>query len=85
MGRCDGCRKQGYMTDKLQCLGSVRNFCNLSCLLQYCYVHFESGRHSNGIGTHQQAPSGKTGTSQRGLGEAVPGRLRAETLNLVGF
>ncbi|CAF92256.1 unnamed protein product, partial [Tetraodon nigroviridis] len=37
MGRCDGCRKQGYMTEKLQCLGSVRNFCNLFCLLQYCH------------------------------------------------
>nr|XP_046268142.1 zinc finger MYM-type protein 4 isoform X2 [Scatophagus argus] len=58
MGRCDSCRKQGYMTDKLQCLGSVRNFCNLPCLLQYCYLHFETSQHtsSNGTGTAPQTP-----------------------------
>ncbi|XP_040916228.1 zinc finger MYM-type protein 4 isoform X2 [Toxotes jaculatrix] len=58
MGRCDSCRKQGYMTEKLQCLGSVRNFCNLPCLLQYCYQHFETSPHtsSNGTGTAPQTP-----------------------------
>uniref|UniRef100_A0A3B4YN85 Zinc finger MYM-type protein 4-like n=1 Tax=Seriola lalandi dorsalis TaxID=1841481 RepID=A0A3B4YN85_SERLL len=61
MGRCDSCRKQGYMTEKLQCLGSVRNFCNLPCLLQYCYLHFETSQHasSNGTGTAPQTPYGK--------------------------
>lgn len=61
MGRCDSCRKQGYMTEKLQCLGSVRNFCNLPCLLQYCCLHFETSQHSssNGTGTAPQTPYGK--------------------------
>uniref|UniRef100_A0A3B4Z1P8 TRASH domain-containing protein n=1 Tax=Stegastes partitus TaxID=144197 RepID=A0A3B4Z1P8_9TELE len=61
MGRCDSCRKQGYMSEKLQCLGSVRNFCNLPCLLQYCYLHFETNQHSssNGTGTAPQTPYGK--------------------------
>ncbi|KAM6912784.1 zinc finger MYM-type protein 4-like [Xenentodon cancila] len=58
MGRCDSCRKQGYMTEKLQCLGSVRNFCNMSCLLLYCYIHFETSQHmsSNGTGAAPQTP-----------------------------
>ncbi|XP_039994097.1 zinc finger MYM-type protein 4 isoform X2 [Xiphias gladius] len=62
MGRCDSCRKQGYMTEKLQCLGSVRNFCNLPCLLQYCYQHFETSQHSssNGTGTAPQTPYAPT-------------------------
>ncbi|XP_035529892.1 zinc finger MYM-type protein 4-like [Morone saxatilis] len=62
MGRCDSCRKQGYMTEKLQCLGSVRNFCNLPCLLQYCYLHFETSQHtsSNGTGTAPQTPYAPT-------------------------
>ncbi|KAM9341227.1 zinc finger MYM-type protein 4-like [Symphorus nematophorus] len=62
MGRCDSCRKQGYMTEKLQCLGSVRNFCNMPCLLQYCYVHFEPSQHttSNGTGTAPQTPYAPT-------------------------
>ncbi|XP_022057327.2 zinc finger MYM-type protein 4 isoform X4 [Acanthochromis polyacanthus] len=62
MGRCDSCRKQGYMTEKLQCLGSVRNFCNLPCLLQYCYLHFETNQHSssNGTGTAPQTPYAPT-------------------------
>uniref|UniRef100_A0A8D0CYH5 TRASH domain-containing protein n=1 Tax=Sander lucioperca TaxID=283035 RepID=A0A8D0CYH5_SANLU len=61
MGRCDSCRKQSYMTEKLQCLGSVRNFCNLPCLLQYCHLHFETSQHtsSNGTGAPPQAPYGK--------------------------
>lgn len=60
MGRCDSCRKQGYMAERLQCLGSVRNFCNLPCLLQYCYLHFETSQHtsSNGTGTAPQTPNG---------------------------
>ncbi|XP_056281599.1 zinc finger MYM-type protein 4-like isoform X2 [Pseudoliparis swirei] len=59
MGRCDGCRKQGYMAEKLQCLGSVRNFCHLPCLLQYCFLHFETSQppaSSNGAGTAPQTP-----------------------------
>ncbi|XP_068194738.1 zinc finger MYM-type protein 4 isoform X3 [Antennarius striatus] len=60
MGRCDGCRKQGYLTEKLQCLGSVRNFCNLLCLIHYCCLHFEMSQHSssNGTGTAPQTPYG---------------------------
>ncbi|XP_040055245.2 zinc finger MYM-type protein 4-like isoform X2 [Gasterosteus aculeatus] len=62
MGRCDTCRKQGYMAEKLQCLGSVRNFCNLPCLQQYCYLHFEASRHtsSNGTGTAPQTSHAPT-------------------------
>lgn len=59
MGRCDSCRKQGYMTEKLQCLGSVRNFCNLPCLQQYCHLHFETSQHSSSNGTAPQTPYGK--------------------------
>ncbi|KAK7905257.1 hypothetical protein WMY93_017864 [Mugilogobius chulae] len=51
MARCDSCRKQGSMTENLQCMGSVRNFCNLSCLLQYCHMHFDKGSHSTSNGT----------------------------------
>ncbi|XP_030615048.1 zinc finger MYM-type protein 4 isoform X2 [Archocentrus centrarchus] len=62
MGRCDSCRKQGYMTEKLQCLGSVRNFCNLPCVQQYCHLHFETSQHSssNGTGTAPQTPYAPT-------------------------
>ncbi|KAM8736654.1 zinc finger MYM-type protein 4-like isoform 2-T2 [Acanthopagrus schlegelii] len=62
MGRCDSCRKQGYMNEKLQCLGSVRNFCSLPCLLQYCYLHFETSQHtsSNGTGPAPQTPYAPT-------------------------
>ncbi|KAI3367946.1 hypothetical protein L3Q82_026768, partial [Scortum barcoo] len=62
MGRCDSCRKQGYMNEKLQCLGSVRNFCNLPCLLHYCYLHFETSQHtsSNGTGTAPHTPYAPT-------------------------
>lgn len=48
MGRCDCCRKQGYMTEKLQCLGSVRNFCNMQCVLHYCFVHFDKSQSGSG-------------------------------------
>ncbi|XP_069391849.1 zinc finger MYM-type protein 4 isoform X5 [Paralichthys olivaceus] len=65
MGRCDSCRKQGYMTEKLQCLGSVRNFCYLPCLLHYCHHHFETSQitNSNGTGTAPQTPYGALPTS----------------------
>ncbi|XP_057715372.1 uncharacterized protein LOC130930984 isoform X2 [Corythoichthys intestinalis] len=50
MGRCDSCRKQGYLNEKLQYMGSVRNFCNLTCLLGYCSLNFEPSHHSNCTG-----------------------------------
>ncbi|XP_061751745.1 zinc finger MYM-type protein 4 isoform X1 [Nerophis ophidion] len=58
MGRCDNCRKQGYLNEKLQYMGSVRNFCNLACLLGYCSMHFELNPHtpSNGTGAEPQTP-----------------------------
>ncbi|XP_045918869.1 zinc finger MYM-type protein 4 isoform X3 [Micropterus dolomieu] len=59
MGRCDSCRKQGYMTEKLQCLGSVRNFCNLPCLLQYCSLHFETNQHTSSNAPTQPHHSSK--------------------------
>lgn len=63
MGRCDSCRKQAYLTEKLQCLGSVRNFCDLPCLLGFCILHFEAIQHTsrNGTGTAPQTPHGKLG------------------------
>ncbi|KAM9354882.1 zinc finger MYM-type protein 4-like [Pholidichthys leucotaenia] len=62
MSRCDNCRKQGYMTEKLQCLGSVRNFCNMACLQDYCFLHFEKSQHtsSNGTGTAPHMPNAPT-------------------------
>ncbi|XP_054652059.1 zinc finger MYM-type protein 4-like isoform X1 [Dunckerocampus dactyliophorus] len=58
MGRCDNCRKQGYLNEKLQYMGSVRNFCNLTCVLGYCCLHFELNQHtpSNGTGGEPQTP-----------------------------
>ncbi|KAM6973267.1 zinc finger MYM-type protein 4, partial [Aplochiton taeniatus] len=40
MGRCGCCRRQGYLLEKLQCSSSVRHFCNLPCLLEYCAQNF---------------------------------------------
>ncbi|XP_069391850.1 zinc finger MYM-type protein 4 isoform X6 [Paralichthys olivaceus] len=59
MGRCDSCRKQGYMTEKLQCLGSVRNFCYLPCLLHYCHHHFETSQITNSNGALPTSIDGK--------------------------
>ncbi|XP_028293471.1 zinc finger MYM-type protein 4-like isoform X2 [Gouania willdenowi] len=60
MGRCDSCRKQGQLMEKLQCLGSVRNFCDMPCLLQYCYFHFETIPRNNSTGTAPQTPRAPT-------------------------
>uniref|UniRef100_UPI003AAE8806 zinc finger MYM-type protein 4 n=1 Tax=Centroberyx gerrardi TaxID=166262 RepID=UPI003AAE8806 len=62
MARCDSCRKQGYMAEKLQCLGSIRNFCTLPCLLQYCYLHFQTSQRisSNGTGPAPLTPYAPT-------------------------
>ncbi|XP_077432558.1 zinc finger MYM-type protein 4-like isoform X2 [Vanacampus margaritifer] len=56
MGRCDSCRKQGYLNEKLQYMGSVRNFCNLNCLLGYCSLNFESTQHTPSNGTGAEPP-----------------------------
>ncbi|XP_010891209.3 zinc finger MYM-type protein 4 isoform X2 [Esox lucius] len=49
MAKCECCRRQGKMKEQLKCFGSVRHFCNLECVIQYCYQTFQQHpRTSNG-------------------------------------
>uniref|UniRef100_A0A3Q3DB84 TRASH domain-containing protein n=1 Tax=Hippocampus comes TaxID=109280 RepID=A0A3Q3DB84_HIPCM len=66
MGRCDSCRKQGYLNEKLQYMGSVRNFCNLTCLLGYCSLNFQSTQHTPSNGTGAEQPHGLPNSSVDG-------------------
>ncbi|XP_041703967.2 zinc finger MYM-type protein 4 isoform X2 [Coregonus clupeaformis] len=57
MAKCECCRRQGKMREQLKCFGAIRHFCNLECVIQYCYQTFQlHPRTSNGT-TTTQGPS----------------------------
>ncbi|KAJ7990941.1 hypothetical protein DPEC_G00292100 [Dallia pectoralis] len=49
MAKCDCCRRRGKMKEQLKCFGSMRHFCNLECVVQYCLHNLsQHSRTSNG-------------------------------------
>uniref|UniRef100_A0A8D2LA57 TRASH domain-containing protein n=1 Tax=Varanus komodoensis TaxID=61221 RepID=A0A8D2LA57_VARKO len=36
MSKCDGCKRQGKLSESLKWRGEVKHFCNLLCILMYC-------------------------------------------------
>ncbi|XP_018104995.1 zinc finger MYM-type protein 4 isoform X1 [Xenopus laevis] len=36
MGKCDGCKRQGKLSEYLKWRGEVKHFCNLICILVFC-------------------------------------------------
>ncbi|KAM4701633.1 zinc finger MYM-type protein 4 isoform 2-T4 [Discoglossus pictus] len=36
MGKCDGCKRQGKLSESLKWRGEMKHFCNLLCILVFC-------------------------------------------------
>jgi len=36
MAKCDGCKRQGKLSESLKWQGEVKHFCNLLCILMFC-------------------------------------------------
>lgn len=36
MANCDGCKRQGKLSESLKWQGDVKHFCNLLCILMFC-------------------------------------------------
>ncbi|XP_006886495.1 PREDICTED: zinc finger MYM-type protein 4 isoform X2 [Elephantulus edwardii] len=36
MGKCDGCKRQGKLSESLKWRGEMKHFCNLLCILMFC-------------------------------------------------
>ncbi|XP_053563039.1 zinc finger MYM-type protein 4 isoform X2 [Bombina bombina] len=36
MGKCDGCKRQGKLSESLKWKGEMKHFCNLLCILMFC-------------------------------------------------
>ncbi|KAL1776327.1 zinc finger protein MYM-type 4 [Sigmodon hispidus] len=39
MAKCDGCKRQGKLSESLKWRGEVKHFCNLLCILMFCHQH----------------------------------------------
>ncbi|NP_001272816.1 zinc finger MYM-type protein 6 isoform b [Mus musculus] len=37
--RCDGCKRQGKLSESLKWRGNIKYFCNLFCVLQFCHQY----------------------------------------------
>ncbi|NWT01048.1 ZMYM4 protein, partial [Mionectes macconnelli] len=36
MAKCDGCKRQGKLSESIKWQGEMKHFCNLPCILQFC-------------------------------------------------
>ncbi|XP_074073607.1 zinc finger MYM-type protein 4 isoform X4 [Macrotis lagotis] len=39
MAKCDGCKRQGKLSETLKWRGEIKHFCNLLCILMFCNQH----------------------------------------------
>ncbi|XP_072466184.1 zinc finger MYM-type protein 4 isoform X2 [Notamacropus eugenii] len=39
MAKCDGCKRQGKLSESMKWRGEVKHFCNLLCILMFCNQH----------------------------------------------
>ncbi|XP_054996476.1 zinc finger MYM-type protein 6 isoform X1 [Sorex araneus] len=37
MAKCDGCKRQGKLTESIKWRGNIKHFCSLFCVLQFCH------------------------------------------------
>ncbi|XP_039107679.1 zinc finger MYM-type protein 6 isoform X1 [Hyaena hyaena] len=37
MAKCDGCKRQGKLTESIKWRGNIKHFCNLFCVLEFCH------------------------------------------------
>lgn len=36
MAKCDGCKRQGKLSESIKWQGNIKRFCNLLCVLEFC-------------------------------------------------
>lgn len=36
MAKCDGCKRQGKLSESMKWQGEIKHFCNLLCILMFC-------------------------------------------------
>uniref|UniRef100_A0A8C6QMA7 Zinc finger, MYM-type 6 n=1 Tax=Nannospalax galili TaxID=1026970 RepID=A0A8C6QMA7_NANGA len=39
MAKCDGCKRQGKLSESLKWRGDIKHFCNLFCVLKFCHQY----------------------------------------------
>ncbi|KAM9031324.1 zinc finger MYM-type protein 4 isoform 7-T7 [Sarcophilus harrisii] len=39
MAKCDGCKRQGKLSESMKWRGEIKHFCNLLCILMFCNQH----------------------------------------------
>uniref|UniRef100_A0A4W2EWA7 Zinc finger MYM-type containing 6 n=1 Tax=Bos indicus x Bos taurus TaxID=30522 RepID=A0A4W2EWA7_BOBOX len=37
MAKCDGCKRQGKLSESIKWRGNIKHFCNLFCVLEFCH------------------------------------------------
>ncbi|KAM6399748.1 zinc finger MYM-type protein 4-like [Rhynochetos jubatus] len=42
MAKCDGCKRQGKLSESMKWQGEIKHFCNLLCILLFCNQHIVS-------------------------------------------
>ncbi|XP_062046909.1 zinc finger MYM-type protein 6 [Lepus europaeus] len=42
MAKCDGCKRQGKLSESIKWRGNVKHFCNLFCVLKFCHQQITS-------------------------------------------
>uniref|UniRef100_A0A8C9F2Y8 TRASH domain-containing protein n=1 Tax=Pavo cristatus TaxID=9049 RepID=A0A8C9F2Y8_PAVCR len=62
MAKCDGCKRQGKLSESLKWQGEVKHFCNLLCILMFCkQQHTSDPPASNNTANPSTPPASSSG------------------------
>ncbi|KAK2491773.1 hypothetical protein MC885_011305, partial [Smutsia gigantea] len=91
MAKCDGCKRQGKLSESIKWQGNIKYFCNLLCVLEFCHqevMNYPLSQNKGNISKVHTAsvelPSARTNTtpvitSVVSLAKISPAQPRAST------
>ncbi|XP_051493916.1 zinc finger MYM-type protein 4 isoform X5 [Apus apus] len=65
MAKCDGCKRQGKLSESMKWHGEIKHFCNLLCILLFCNQQISDPSPPNNTANLSMAPASSSGPPLR--------------------
>ncbi|XP_071623744.1 zinc finger MYM-type protein 4-like isoform X3 [Heliangelus exortis] len=65
MAKCDGCKRQGKLSESMKWHGEIKHFCNLLCILYFCNQQISDPPPQNNTANLSMAPASSSGPPLR--------------------
>ncbi|XP_029803708.1 zinc finger MYM-type protein 6 isoform X2 [Suricata suricatta] len=65
MAKCDGCKRQGKLSESIKWRGNIKHFCNLFCVLEFCHRQMNDSLSQNKVNIYKAQTTSTELTSAR--------------------